>query len=249
LTIVVMNRARWSVVAVVLIVAAVIGGYVAWDHILRGDNVAPLALSSPAPSSGAASSGPPASGSTLTTPGQAAGTWAINGSSVVGYRVREKLAALPAQSDAVGRTSAITGSVTLADSGSNLSVTTAQFEADLTRLTSDKNMRDNKLRTLGLESDTYPTSTFKLKAPVAVPATRLSGQTFDVTLNGDLTLHGVTRTVSIPAQARMTGGQIEVVGSLTFPMADYSIVPPSIGNFVTVTDQATLEFDVLLDRA
>lgn len=47
----------------------------------------------------------------------------------------------------------------------------------------------------------------------------------------------------------MTGSQLEIVGSLTFPMADYNITPPSIGGFVTVTDQATLEFDVFLDHA
>ena len=43
--------------------------------------------------------------------GDLAGTWTIAGGEA-GYRVREKLANLPAQSDAVGRTSAITGQVT-----------------------------------------------------------------------------------------------------------------------------------------
>jgi polyisoprenoid-binding protein YceI len=234
-----MNRARWSVLAVVLVLGAVIGGYVAWDQILRGDNVAPLALSSAAPSSG----------STITSAAQEVGTWNVDSTSVVGYRVREQLASLSAQSDAVGRTSSLTGSATLAVSGADLSVTAAQFQADLTTLTSDKSMRDQKLHTLGLESDTYPTATFKLTSPVSIPATGLSGQTFGVTLSGDFTLHGVTKSVSIPAQARAVGGKLEVVGSLSFPMADYNITPPSIGGFVTVTDRATLEFDVLLDHS
>ena len=236
-----MNRARWSVLAAVLVVGAVIGGYVAWDQILRGDNVAPLTLASGDPSGSG-------SVSTITSTAQAVGTWNVSSLSVVGYRVREKLASLSAQSDAVGRTSSVTGSATLAASGSDLSVTAAQFQADLTTLTSDKSMRDQKLHTLGLESDTFPNSTFKLTSPVAVPATGISGATFSVTLNGDFTLHGVTKSVSIPAQARVVGSQIEIVGSLTFPMADYGITPPSIGGFVTVTDQATLEFDVFLDH-
>ena len=240
-----MNRARWSILAVFIVAVAAIGGYVAWDQILRGDNVAPLALSSAAPASGAAASGSTAASST-----QAAGTWNVDASSsVVGYRVREKLAVLSADSDAVGRTNSVTGSATLAASGSDLSVNAAQFQADLTTLTSDKSMRDNRLRTMGLESNTYPTSTFKLTSPVAVPATALSGEAVTVTLAGDFTLHGVTKVVSIPAQARMTGGKIEIVGSLTFPMADYSIVPPSIAGIVSVTDQATLEFDLLLEHA
>lgn len=237
-----MNRARWSVLAAVLIVGAVIGGYVAWDQILRGDNVAPLAIASGDPSGSG-------SVSTITSASQAVGTWNVGSTSVVGYRVREQLASLSAQSDAVGRTSSITGSATLAANGSDLSVTAAQFQAHMTTLTSDKNMRDQKLHTLGLESDTFPTATFKLMSPVAVPATGISGATFSVTLTGDFTLHGVTKSVSIPAQARVAGSQIEIVGSLTFPMADYNITPPSIGGFVTVTDQATLEFDVFLDHA
>ncbi len=188
-----MNRARWAVVAVVLIIGAAVGGYIAWDQILRGDNVAPLALSSGDPSGSG-------SVSRITSTPQAVGTWNVNGSSVVGYRVREKLASLPAQSDAVGRTSSLTGSATLVQSGSDLSVTATQFQADLTTLTSDKSMRDQKLHTLGLESDTFPIATFKLTAPVAVPASGISGATFSVTLAGDFTLHGVTKSVSIPAQ-------------------------------------------------
>ena len=37
------------------------------------------------------------------------GTWNVAPGSVAGYRVREKLAALPATSDAVGRTESVTG--------------------------------------------------------------------------------------------------------------------------------------------
>ncbi len=58
----------------------------------------------------------------------------------------------------------------------------------------------------------------------------------------------MTKAVEIPAQARLTNGQIEVVGSLTFPFADFSIQPPNIGGFVTVEDQGTLEFQVFLVR-
>ena len=42
-----------------------------------------------------------------------AGTWTVTGGSQAGYRVREQLANLPAESDAVGRTSDVTGSITI----------------------------------------------------------------------------------------------------------------------------------------
>jgi polyisoprenoid-binding protein YceI len=92
----------------------------------------------------------------------------------------------------------------------------------------------------------YPTSTFKLTQPVALPADATGGTPFDVTLHGDLTLHGVTKTVDIPAKAQLNGSQIQVVGSLSFPFSDYQINAPNIGGFVAVQDQGTLEFQVNL---
>ena len=70
--------------------------------------------------------------------------------SVAGYRVREKLAQLPAPSDAVGRSSAVTGQVTIADRGGAYSAANATFTVDVSQLKSDKSMRDNKMRSIGI---------------------------------------------------------------------------------------------------
>jgi len=72
---------------------------------------------------------PTASASPLTS-GQAAGSWTVAKNSVAGYRVREQLAFVGAPSDAVGRTSAITGSMTLTQAGSDYTVTAATFTVD-----------------------------------------------------------------------------------------------------------------------
>ena len=119
----------------------------------------------------------------------------------------------------------------------------------MTTLASDKQMRDNRLRNQGIETDTYTTSTFKLSRPAALPATATNGTAFDVTLHGNLTLHGVTKRVDIPAKAQLNGNAIQVVGSLTFPFSDFSIDPPNIGGFVAVQDNGTLEFLVNLTKA
>ncbi|MBA2720476.1 MAG: YceI family protein, partial [Chloroflexi bacterium] len=174
------------------------------------------------------------------------GTWTIGPDSVVGYRVRERLANLSADSDAVGRTDEITGSVTIAASGSGLSVTAADFSVDMTTITSDRAMRDNRLRRDGIETAAFPTSTFTLTQPVTVPADATTGTQVDVTLHGDLTLHGVTKTVDIPAKAQLSGDLIQIAGSLTFPLSDYAINAPNIAGFVSVEDNGTLEFLVNL---
>ncbi len=168
---------------------------------------------------------------------------------MAGYRVREQLGGVSALTDAVGRTSSVSGTATLAATGDAIGVTDASFTVDLTTLASDKGMRDQRLHQMGLESDTYPTATFTLTAPVAVPAEALSGATVDVTLVGDLALHGVTKSVSIPAKARLADGAIEVAGSITFPFSDFSIQPPNVGDFVKVQDEGTLEFVVRLAKA
>jgi polyisoprenoid-binding protein YceI len=177
------------------------------------------------------------------------GTWTIAADSVVGYRVRERLASLSADSDAVGRTNAITGTATIAASGSTLTVSTAEFSVDMTTIASDRQMRDNRLRNDGIQTDTFPTSTFKLTTPVTLPAEATSGAQVDATLHGDLTIHGVTRTVDIPAKAQLNGNLIQVLGSYAFPFADFGINAPNIGGFVAVQDNGTLEFLVNLAKS
>jgi polyisoprenoid-binding protein YceI len=256
-------RSRSTLLIVVLLL--VVGsGAAAWLLFLRGDNVAPLALPSARPSaiasgpsgsadpSGAAPSGAAPSlatpSGTAVDPASLPGTWTIAADSVVGYRVRERLANLSADSDAVGRTDKITGTMTIAAEGPALTVTAADFSVDMTTITSDRSMRDNRLRSDGIQTDTFPTSTFTLTQPVAIPDATTTGAQVDVTLHGDLTLHGVAKTVDIPARAQISGGVIQIAGSLAFPFSDYAINPPNVGNFVTVEDNGTLEFLVNLGQ-
>jgi polyisoprenoid-binding protein YceI len=178
-----------------------------------------------------------------------AGTWRVAGGSEAGYRVREKLAELPAKSDAVGRSAAVTGTVKVDGSGTALTATDARFEVDLTKLTSDRSQRDNRIRTMGLQSNQFPTATFVSTKPIPLPAETANGQAVKASAEGDLTLHGVTKRVTIPLDVRVTGDKGELVGSLQFPMSDFNITPPSIGGFVTVDPDATLEFKLVLEKA
>jgi polyisoprenoid-binding protein YceI len=245
-----MARSRLVPLALVLLLAAGAGAFLAYDQFLRGDNVAPLGLSSPAASGAAATS---AAGtddaSASATPDEVAGTWTVGEGSVVGYRVREQLARLSAQSDAVGRTSDVTGQAVLEAAEDSVQVTAASFEADLTTLASDDDRRDNRIREIGLESNTYPTATFDLPDPVDVPAAAATGTPVEVTLVGELTIHGQSRAVQIAAQAQLDGDGIRIAGSYTFAFADFGMTPPSIGGFVTVEDDATLEFLIVLQAA
>lgn len=174
------------------------------------------------------------------------GIWRPPADSVVGYRVREKLVGLPAASDAVGRTSAVTGSVRVRRQGETITGTDANFTADVTQPKSDEPRRDNRIRTLGLQTDRFPIATFFSKEPIELPVTVLSGQLARVRVSGDLTIHGVTRPVSIPIDGRATGAAVEVAGALTFPFSEFQMDPPNIGGFVSVESDPTLEFKLVL---
>jgi polyisoprenoid-binding protein YceI len=252
-----MTRNR-SILALAAILAIGVGGYLAYDNLLRGDAVAPLALPSADPSE-AATTAPSAATATEaastapssdTVDGAVAGTWTITDGSEAGYRVREQLANLSAESDAVGRTTDLTGTITVVESGDATQLTAGEISIDTTTLTSDEDRRDNRLRTEGLQTDRYPTATFVITQPVDVPAAAVAGTATDLTLVGDLTLHGVTKSVEIPAQAVLTDGQIQVAGSLTFPLADFEITAPNVGGFIlSIADEGALEFVVVFAKA
>jgi polyisoprenoid-binding protein YceI len=258
-----MTRNRTIAIAIVAVLALGAGAYLAYDNVLRGDAAAPLALPSTSPDTATTSSAPtgtdaPASEAPAATSdsgsagsdGDVAGTWAVAEGSVAGYRVREQLANLPAESDAIGRTGDVSGSITIVTSGDGAQLTDGSIEVDTTTITSDEDRRDNRMRSEGLETDAFPTATFTITAPVEIPASALAGEATDLTLVGDLTLHGVTRSVEIPAQAQLTDGRIQVAGSLTFPLADYDITAPNIGGFiVSIADEGTLEFLVVFEKA
>lgn len=252
-----MSRSRLLIAAAALILVVGVGAYVAYDQILSGDSVAPLALPTTTPNVAAspgagASAAPLASAQAGTSGGSASGsagnvasTWTVAAGSEAGYRVRERLASLPAESDAVGRTSEVTGSITIESSGATTTLIGGTLTVNTTAIVSDESRRDNRLRSEGLQTDTFPTATFTITTPVEVPAAALTGTASDITLVGDLTLHGVKRPVSIPAQARLVDGTIQVAGSISFALADYDIVAPNIGGFIiTIADHGAMEFQV-----
>ena len=177
------------------------------------------------------------------------GRWTVANGSQAGYRVREKLGFLPAQSDAVGRTSAITGSVTLAESGSVASVSEASFTVEVNTLKSDKSQRDERIHNIGLESDRYPTAKFMLSTPVKLPSGALTGSVVHVPVTGVFNIHGTSKSETVSVEMKVSGSAIEAVGSLTFPWSAFNMTAPSIGGFVNVTDKATMEFDLHLQRA
>jgi polyisoprenoid-binding protein YceI len=261
-------RARTlRLLALLVIVAAAIGAALGAFYLFGRSTPGSVSLGSAAPaaSSAAAATAPAgptatdatggsgASGRPATTGGSLDGTWSVDPSigsfsdftgSFVGYRVQEELANVGA-AIAVGRTPNVTGTLAL----DGTTITETRITADLTTLQSDNSMRDGQLGRQALETDTYPTATFVLTQPIELGSLPAEGATISVTAVGDLTLHGTTRSVSIPLEARLSSGVVTVVGQLPIAFADYGIESPRSMMVLSVDDHGVMELQLHFTRA
>jgi polyisoprenoid-binding protein YceI len=166
----------------------------------------------------------------------------VAGDSIVGYRVKETLAGIDAE--AAGRTSSITGTMTLTGS----TVSAVDLTVDMTTFKSDDSRRDSQFNGRIMEVSQFPTATFKLTSPVDIGTIPTDGSSVNVKATGDLTLHGVTKPVAFDLTAKETQGRIGVVGSTVITFADYKIDNPSNG-FAETGDTGTMELQLIFDHA
>lgn len=226
------NWKRWLVIAIAVGVALILGGPYVYFTFIAGEAPNPLALSSPSPTATGSEGG----GSTGTI-GDRDGVWAVSDASVVGYRVKEVL--FGQSNEAVGRTTSVTGSVTVRGT----TITEGSFTADLTTVTSDQARRDEQFHDRIMETATYPTATFRLTEPIDLGSIPAEGEERTYEATGDLTLHGVTRSVTFEVAGRITGSTFEVAGQIPVTFADWDIENPSFGP-VTTEDNGALEFSL-----
>jgi polyisoprenoid-binding protein YceI len=233
---------RLVIVGVVVLVLALGGGYLLFAS--RTSDSPPPAALDPVPTTTAGQATEDTQAEGAATPD---GTWQVSddGSSYVGYRVTEQLASLSSPNEAVGRTTAVTGTMEVAGD----TVESVRIEADLTQLTSDETRRDNAIRQRGLESERYPTATLELTEPIQLTSTPVEGQEVRGQGKGRLTVHGVTREVDLDLQGRWSGETIQVVGQLPVKMTDYQIEPPRFGPVVSIEDSLNVDFNLVFERA
>ena len=238
---------RWLIGAVVVLAALAAAGPFVYIHFF---NSTPAALSlSPGNSASASSSASP-SGSTATAntaaSGAVAGTWTVGSGSVVGYRVNEVL--LGQNATAVGRTTSVTGHLTISGSAA----TAASFSVPMDTIHSDKSQRDAQFDGRIMDVSQYPTGTFTLTSPIELGSRSASGVIKSYTAHGKLTLHGTTRAVTFTLTAERSaakaGGTIEVAGDIPVLFSDYNIQNPSFAGFVTTQDHGLLEFLLVFTR-
>jgi polyisoprenoid-binding protein YceI len=205
------------------------------DNVGATTTVPATGATSVAPASTAAPSGSAAAS------GGIDGTWTVAGGSQAGYRVKEVLFGQDA--DAVGRTSDVTGSMTIAGT----TVNDATFKVDLTTVKSDESQRDSQFQGRIMQTSRFPDATFKLTQPVDLGSVPADQAKVSFSATGDLTLHGVTKSVQVPIDAQRNGANINVVGTIPVKFSDYGINNPSNGA-VTTEDNGVVEVSLIFSK-
>jgi polyisoprenoid-binding protein YceI len=227
-----------------LVVLGLAGGYV---YYFSGIRTAPKPLSLSTPS---------ATASTATSPAATglAGTWTVGSGSIARYHVNEKFAGQASSHEAVAETSAVTGTLSVAGSSGTLQATGINVVADLSSLHSvdqvagfNVSNRDRIVsQTLSVQQ--FPKATFKADS-FAIPGGLESGQVVTASVVGQLTIHGVTRSVTASIQqVQLTGSTVQALGTIAVVMTDFGVSPPALP-ITVVQPQVTIEFKLNLARA
>ena len=93
-----------------------------------------------------------------------------------------------------------------------------------------------------LDAGRFPTIRFVSTSVAAVGAAGPNGG--DLVLRGTLTLHGVTRPLTLRVHLDVTGQTLEATGATTLRQTDFGITPISKAGVVKVKDELTLSWRV-----
>lgn len=110
----------------------------------------------------------------------------------------------------------------------------AGFASDITA----EDIENTRLRMLRLlEADKHPFARIR--------AVRAAGTPPDLVLGVELTLHGVTRALNIPAKLTVEGGRFSIEGATDIRQTDYGITPFSVlGGALAVKDPLRVIFRI-----
>ncbi len=158
------------------------------------------------------------------------------------YRVREMLFGKDFPNDAVGKTTDITGGLTVDPSTNKIVGDGSKITINVAKMASDQPRRDKVIRKQSISTDSFPTVEIVPKTFLGLTAKPGSAPlTFDFI--GDLTVHGTTRSIKWNVTAHAEGDDILGTAKTAFTFADFSIEKPHSAMALSVEDTIKLEYD------
>jgi polyisoprenoid-binding protein YceI len=106
-----------------------------------------------------------------------------------------------------------------------------------------KKQIDSAMREQVLEAERYPEMTFTSSS---VSAKRTANNEYDAKLRGQFTLHGVTRSVVIPAHVVLSDRILHATGEFSVNRSDFGVKTHSVkAGLVRVRNKVTFVFDIV----
>ena len=110
-----------------------------------------------------------------------------------------------------------------------------------------KQIINKELREIVLEPAKYPEIVFK--STVVTGKSQSNGQ-YNLKIVGELTLHGVTRQIVIPAKVTLTGNNLRAIGEFSIDRSDFKVKATSaFHGMVRVRNKVKFTFDIVGHRA
>jgi len=109
-----------------------------------------------------------------------------------------------------------------------------------------KQIIDKELREIVLQPNQYPEIVFR---STEVSGKKLSADQYDLNISGNLTLHGVTRRITIPTKVTLAGRDLRAVGEFSIDRSDFNVKATSaVHGLVRVRDKIKFTFDIVGHR-
>lgn len=106
-----------------------------------------------------------------------------------------------------------------------------------------KQIIDKELREIVLQPEQYPDIVFR---STQVGVKKSAADQYDLDVTGNLTLHGVTRQMTIPTKVTLTGGDLRAVGEFSIDRGDFNVKATSaFHGLVRVRDKVKFNFDIV----
>src|SRR5215213_1195989 len=106
-----------------------------------------------------------------------------------------------------------------------------------------KQIIKKELHDIVLHPDQYPEIIFQ---STSVTVKNSTTDRYEVKIDGDLTLHGVTRRITIPAVVTLSGNNLRAIGDFSIDRDDYKVKATSaFHGMVRVKNNIKFEFDVV----
>ncbi len=164
-------------------------------------------------------------------------------------RVQEHLAVNLINTDAVLSSNGVDGTLTLNADGSF--APDSKIVVDMTRLQSDQSLRDRWLQLFGVETTKFKTATFVPQKATGLPAPLPATGQWTFTIDGLLTVHGVTKSTTWKTTGQRDGRELTGTATTIVHWAYFDMGKPqaAVTQVVSVSDDIRIELQLVGTQA